>query len=228
MCDLDRVALRVGLQSERAAELEARVTRLLSPLKGDEHVLDAGCGAGAFAYAIAGRVGSVVGIDASTELLAAAREGAPANATFVEGDVMALPFGWGEFDIVGCLRVLHHVRRPEVAMGEVARVLRPGGILLVVDQLGSVDPMRTLELDRFERQRDPSHQRLLPDSDIRGYLDANDLVVTLNETITERRDMARYIALAGLEGDEAERLQRMAPASAAEVEVGWYIARKVS
>ena len=224
----DAVSLRVGLQADRAAALEARVARLLSPLAGDERVLDAGCGAGAFAYAVAPRVASVVGVDTHLELLAAARANAPTNATFQEADVMALPFGYGEFDIVGCLRVLHHVRRPEVAVQELARVLRPGGTLLIVDQLGSVDPIRSLETDRFERQRDPSHTRLLPDADIRGYLDANDMVVTVNETLSERRDMERYIALAGLEGDDAQRLLRMAPTSAYEVEVGWYVARKLS
>lgn len=224
----DVVALRVGLQVERAAALEDRVARLLSPLGGDERVLDAGCGAGAFAYAVAGRVGSVVGVDMDSALLAAAREHAPPNATFVEADVMDLPFGYGEFDIVGCVRVLHHVRRPEVAMQELSRVLRPGGTLLVVDQLGSVDPIRSLEIDRFERERDPSHQRLLPDTDVRGYIDANDLTVSINEITAERRDMERYIALAGLEGEDAARVLRMAPAAAYDVEIGWYVARKLS
>ena len=85
--------------------------------------------------------------------------------------------------------------------------------------------MRSLELDRFERARDPSHTRLLPDADIRGYLDANDLVVTANEIVRERRDMETYLDLVGLEGEERERISRMAPA-VYEVEVGWYVARK--
>jgi hypothetical protein len=85
--------------------------------------------------------------------------------------------------------------------------------------------MRSLELDRFERARDPSHTRLLPDADIRGYLDANDLVVTSNEIVTERRDMDTYLAIAGLQGEERERLARMAP-PIVDVEIGWYVARK--
>ena len=119
------------------------------------------------------------------------------------GDAGALPFGYGEFDLAGCLRVLHHVRRPELVVAELARVTRPGGIVLVVDQLGSVDPTVSIELDRFERARDPSHQRLLPDADVRGFLDANDLVVLANEVVPERRDMEHYLDLAGLEGDGA-------------------------
>jgi SAM-dependent methyltransferase len=143
----------------------------------------------------------------------------------VLGDAEALPFPYGDFDLVGCLRVLHHVARPELVVSEIARVTRPGGRLLIADQLGDVDPMRSLELDRFERARDPSHTRLLPDADIRGYLDANDLIVTANEIVRERRDMETYLDLVGLEGEERERIARMAP-PVHEVEIGWYVARK--
>ena len=102
---------------------------------------------------------------------------------------------------------------------------RRGGRILLVDQLGDVDPIRSLEQDRFERARDPSHTRLLPDADIRGFLEANDLVVTTNEIVRERREMGRYLDLVGLEGEERERVARMAP-PVFEVEMGWYVARK--
>jgi hypothetical protein len=104
-------------------------------------------------------------------------------------------------------------------------VTRPGGRIVISDQLGDIDPIRSLEVDRFERARDPSHTRLLPDADIRGFLDANDLVVTANEVVSEVRDMARYLDIAGLEGEERERVARMAPARY-DVDIGWYVARK--
>ena len=179
----DTVAMRVALQRDRAADLDARLARLLPPLDGTERAVDAGCGTGALAYALAGRVATRVGVDTDERYLAAARETCPENCTFVTGDAGALPFGYGEFDLAGCLRVLHHVRRPELVVAELARVTRPGGVVLVVDQLGSVDPTVSIELDRFERARDPSHQRLLPDADVRGFLDANDLVVLANEVV---------------------------------------------
>jgi SAM-dependent methyltransferase len=168
----------------------------------------------------------VVGVDLSAGLLEAARERAPANCSFVEADVTALPFDWGEFDLAGCLRVLHHVHRPELVVSELARVTRPAGRILVVDQLGSIDPMKAIELDRFERARDPSHQRLLPDGDIRALLEANDLVVLGNEVVREQRDVERYVALVDLPDAERERVRRMAPAPVYEIEVGWYVARK--
>jgi SAM-dependent methyltransferase len=171
------VELRRALQEERAADLSDRVRRLLGPFTGNEAALDAGCGTGALAFALAPFVADVVGVDTDAAYLEAARGAAPANVRFVEGDVMSLPFEYAEFDLSCCHRVLHHVRRPELAVSELARVTRPGGKLFLADQLGSIDPMRSLEQDRFERLRDPTHQRLLPDADVRGFLDANDLVL---------------------------------------------------
>ncbi len=221
----DRVERRRALQASRSAALEARVLELLAPFTGEERALDVGCGTGALAYALAPHVREVVGIDESEAYVAAAREHAPPGCTFLVGDAAALPFPYGDFDLVGCLRVLHHVARPELVVSEIARVTRPGGRILLVDQLGDVDPIRSLELDRFERARDPSHTRLLPDADIRGYLDANDLVVTANEVVHEHRNMDEYLDIAGLRGEERERVARMAPASYA-VELGWYVAQK--
>ena len=173
------VELRRALQDARAADLDDRVQRLLGPFTGSEVALDAGCGTGALAFALAPFVAEVVGVDTNADYLEAGREAAPANVRFEEGDVMSLPFDYAAFDIACCHRVLHHVRRPELAVSELARVTRPGGKIFIADQLGSIDPMRSLELDRFERLRDPTHQRLLPDADVRGYLDANDLVLLL-------------------------------------------------
>src|SRR5262245_23159899 len=178
---------RLALQGERAAELEARLVRLLPPLDGTERVLDSGCGTGALAGAIAPHVAEVVGVDSEERYVESARAASPGNCTFLVGDAGALPFGYAEFDLAGSLRVLHHVRRPELVVAELSRVTRPGGIVVVVDQLGDIDPIVSLEIDRFERARDPSHQRLLPDADIRGLLDANDLVVLANEVGVERR-----------------------------------------
>ena len=221
----DRVERRRALQASRSAALEARVLELLAPFTGEERALDVGCGTGALAYALSPHVREVVGIDESEDYVAAAREHAPPGCTFVLGDAAALPFPYGDFDLVGCLRVLHHVARPELVVSEIARVTRPGGRILLVDQLGDVDPIRSLELDRFERARDPSHTRLLPDADIRGYLDANDLVVIANEVVHEHRNMDEYLDIAGLQGEERERVGRMAPASY-DVELGWYVAQK--
>ena len=220
------VALRLALQEERAEQLVERVRHLLSPFEGNEIALDAGCGTGSLAFALASFVAQVVGVDTNTEYLEAGRASAPSNVRLVEGDVTALPFGYGEFELACCHRVLHHVRRPELAVSELARVTRPGGRIFIADQLGSTDPLKSLELDRFERRRDPSHQRLLPDADVRGYLDANDLVLLVSEVTREQVDVELRLELAGLDEEERARIRGPAPAAPYEIEVGWYVARK--
>ena len=220
------VKLRLALQEERATELGDRVRRLLGPFTGSEVALDSGSGTGSLAFALAAHVGEVVAVDTRTEFLDAGRQLAPANVRFVEGDATALPFTYATFDIAACVRVLHHVRRPELAVSELARVTRPGGRVLVADHLGSVDPLRSLEMDRFERLRDPSHQRLLPDADIHGFLDANDLVLLTHEVTRERVDLEQRLELADVPEEERERLRGLAPGSVFEIEVGWYVARK--
>ena len=222
----DVVGYRLASQERRAEGLKDRVQQLLAPFDGNERALDSGCGAGALAFALASFVERVVGVDRSTELVAAGNELAPSNCELIVGDATALPFEYGSFDIAGCMRVLHHARRPELIVSELARVTRPGGRILLVDQLGFVDPVVSAETDRFEQARDPSHTRLLPDQDIRFLLDANDLEVLTNEIAREERDLERYLDLVGLEGDERRRVSGMAPGAVYEVEIGWYVARK--
>lgn len=218
--------LRLALQEERSPELSERARRLLGPFSGSELALDSACGTGSFAFALAPHVGEVVGVDTRADFLDAARKRAPENVRFVEGDAMALPFEYGGFDIAACVRALHHVRRPELAVSELARVTRPGGRLLIADQLGSVDPLRSLEQDRFERLRDPTHTRLLPEADIRGFLDANDLVLVASEIVRETVDLERRLELAQVPEDERVRIRGLAPGAEYEIEVGWYVARK--
>jgi SAM-dependent methyltransferase len=218
--------MRLALQEERAEELSQRVRRLLGPFRGTEVALDSGCGTGSFALALAPYVGEVVASDTNEDYLEAGRAIAPGNVRFVEGDATALPFGYATFDIAGCVRTLHHVRRPELAVSELARVTRPGGRLLIADQLGSIDPLRSLEMDRFERLRDPTHHRLLPDADIHGFLDANDLVLVSQEVTRERIDLEQRFELAEVPEEERVRLRGLAPGAVYDVEVGWYVARK--
>ena len=220
------VELRLALQEERSVDLAERVRRLLAPFTGNEAALDAGCGTGALALALAPHVSEVVGMDTRVDYLEAGRASAPENVRFVEGDVTKLPFDYASFDLACCHRVLHHVRRPELAVSELARVTRSGGRLFIADQLGSVDPLRSMEMDRFERLRDATHQRLLPDGDIRGFLEANDLVLLSSEVTHERIDLEQRLDLADGSDEDRERIRGPAPAEPYEVEVGWYVARK--
>jgi ubiquinone/menaquinone biosynthesis C-methylase UbiE len=213
------------LEEARRADLSARVARFVEP-GGEERALDAGTGTGALAFALAPLVAEVVAVDLVAELLAEGRKraGEFPNVSFVEGDVTKLPADLGEFDLSGSLRTLHHVRRPELAVSELARVTRPGGRILIVDQLVPADPLLALDLNRFERARDPSHERTLADGDFRQLFESNELRLLRSEFQAETRDLERYLDLAGCEGEERSRALDLAPSTDSyEVTIGWYL-----
>jgi ubiquinone/menaquinone biosynthesis C-methylase UbiE len=218
MTNADR---RAELQARRAAELAATLDDLL-PLRGNERALDVGAGAGALAFALAPRVREVVAVEIDEALAERARRDAPANVEVVDGDGEHLPFESFSFDVAGTLRTLHHTYRPEVMVAELVRVTKPGGTILVLDQLAPVDPLAAFELNRFERARDPSTTRVLSDGDLRALFDANELVLRRSVEAREPRDLDAYLDLAGCEGDERERARNLAP-RAYEAVYGWYV-----
>ncbi|HJX46540.1 MAG TPA: methyltransferase domain-containing protein [Gaiellaceae bacterium] len=212
------------LEDLRAAETQERLRRLLT-LTGEERALDVGTGAGAFAIALAPFVREVVGVDVVPELLEEGRKRAPANVELVGADSTALPYERGSFDLVCTARTLHHVQRPELVLAEMNRVLRPGGTMLVVDRLAPIDSLAAIELNRFERARDPSTTRILAEVDLRGLFEANGLVLRQAEIVRENRDLERYLDLAGCRGDERERARPVAPRGTS-AEIGWYVLHK--
>ena len=97
-----------------------------------QRVLDAGCGAGAGA-GILSRAGAseVVGVDIAPEAISTAMERYGSVASFMLGDLTALPFDSESFDVVVSFETIQHVADPGRALEELRRVLRPEGILLV-------------------------------------------------------------------------------------------------
>jgi ubiquinone/menaquinone biosynthesis C-methylase UbiE len=100
--------------------------------------LDVGCGTGNEVRLIAERVGAsgrAVGVDVSSDLLAAARERTPAGvaAEFIAADAHALPFADGEFAAARVERTLQHVLDPAAVIAEMARVVRPGGRVVAAE-----------------------------------------------------------------------------------------------
>jgi ubiquinone/menaquinone biosynthesis C-methylase UbiE len=230
----DRLRERFAATAGRLAELEERrreslrdeLRRFVQP-RGDERVLDSGTGTGALAFAIAPLVREVVAVDVVPELLEEARRrsGDFPNVRFLEGDATRLELEPGSFDVAGSLRTLHHVARPELVVAELTRVARPGGRVLVVDQIAPVDPLAALELNRFERARDPSTTRVLAEVDLRGLFEANGLVLERERSLQEPRELEAYLDLAGCEGGARAQALALAP-SGYSATVGWYLLRK--
>ncbi|MDR1989555.1 MAG: class I SAM-dependent methyltransferase, partial [Acidobacteriaceae bacterium] len=98
---------------------------------------DLGCGTGHLAAALAPFVRRVIAVDASAAMLHAARKRLQGLETvdLRRGDLEALPLDTAELDAAVLMLVLHHVADPARALAEVARAVRPGGRLVLVDML---------------------------------------------------------------------------------------------
>jgi ArsR family transcriptional regulator len=98
---------------------------------------DLGCGTGQVSAVLAPFVSRVVAVDSSAAMLQAARRRLRDrdNVDLRRGDLEALPIDDGQLDAAALMLVLHHVPQPETALTEVARVLKPGGRVLIVDML---------------------------------------------------------------------------------------------
>jgi ArsR family transcriptional regulator len=98
-------------------------------------VADLGCGTGALLAGLAPLVERVIGVDASEEMLAAARSRLRdvSNVELRRGSLEALPIDDGSVHAVTMMLVLHHLASPAAAVVEAGRILRPGGRLLIVD-----------------------------------------------------------------------------------------------
>ena len=114
----------------------------LGPIHPGDHILDIGCGAGVdsiIAALMVGESGRVTGVDLVPEMLERAKENARAvgatNVTFREASAEALPFPDNSFDVVISNGVFNLVVDKTKALGEVYRVLKPGGQFRLADQV---------------------------------------------------------------------------------------------
>lgn len=130
-------------------------------LKPGDRVLDAGCGSGQITRTIAAAVpqGQATGVDREPRYIGYARRRAQAegvsNLAFCEGNLLALPFADGQFDLAWSKHVLQWMDRPVAALAEMARVVRPGGRVLAANFDGFLlqhfpeDPVVQADMQRW-------------------------------------------------------------------------------
>lgn len=149
--------------------------------------LDIATAAGHTAFAFAPHVASVVASDVTSEMLEVAAGVAAdrgiENVTFEYADAHDLPFDDASFDLVVCRIAPHHFEDPATFVAEAARVLAPGGVFGMVDNLAPEDPATALWCDDFERRRDLSHLRCLPISEWLAHIESAGLADAHVETM---------------------------------------------
>lgn len=134
--DRTNAVLSVG----NAALWRIATVRAVDPQPGDR-ILDIAAGTGTSSVALAKTGAEVIALDFSQGMVDEGRRRHP-DLQFIQGDAMALPFGDAEFDAVTISFGLRNVQKPEVAIAEMLRVLKPGGRVVICEF--SRPPMRVL------------------------------------------------------------------------------------
>jgi SAM-dependent methyltransferase len=155
-----------SFNASEAANARATLDELVdfAAPRADERWLEAACGPGVVARALAPHAMSVHGVDLTPAMIELARREAAGlpNVTFEVGDATALREPDGAYDGAIARFTIHHVPVPQRLVDELARVVKPGGSVVLADHVADDDPGAAAWAQEIERLRDPSHWASLP------------------------------------------------------------------
>lgn len=180
----------------------------LVPEDSDAHWIDVACGPGVISRAAAARIGSVTGVDLTPAMIEEAErraaEEAVGNVSFQVGDATALAFDDGSVDGAITRLSLHHVPAPGRVVAEMARVVRPGGWVVLSDIVADGDGEANAWREEIERLRDPSHWACHTPERLRGMGEAAGLSVDREELVPVDIDFDDWLARGSGGPDAAE------------------------
>ncbi len=189
-----------------------RLVALAAP-RPEWSVLDIATGGGHTALALAPHVREVVASDLTREMLSAAerfiREKGATNVSFREADACTLPFADAAFDLVTCRVAPHHFADVGRFVRECARVVKPGGRVIVIDNLAPDDPDAAAHFNAIEKTRDPSHQRAYNEAEWVAFFRDAGLRVERVEHFRKRREFDFWAGMQGVDAPTGERLRAM-------------------
>lgn len=163
----------------------------------DRVALDVATGGGHTALALAPFYGRVVATDLTEPMLRAAeslaRDRGVANVEFRRADAEHLPFADGSFDVVSCRIAPHHFDDVGQFIREAARVLRPGGLLLLEDSVAPADSEAAAFLNRVETLRDSTHVLTLARRDWLELISNSGLTVEADAVIAKAHPFRAWV-----------------------------------
>lgn len=176
-------------------------------------MLDIATGGGHTALLFAPHVAHVTVTDITPRMLENAQqhltEKGVTNANYQIADAENLPFNDDRFDFVTCRIAPHHFPDCAKFVREVARVLKPGGLFLLQDQLLPEDTASAAVIDGFEKLRDPSHHEAYATSAWLAMFESADLQVTHQEEYTKRQNFIHWAQMQGSDDATISQLTQM-------------------
>jgi ubiquinone/menaquinone biosynthesis C-methylase UbiE len=199
--------------AERVADAEL-LARLVAAGPADVAV-DLACGPGTLALRFAKHVRWICAYDLTPAILQRARNTAAQNGLldklgFVIGDAQRLPFADGSLDLAVTSYSLHHISDPARVLREMARVVKRGGRVGLIDIIVPEDPKVRALNHRIEWIRDHSHCRSLTLAEFRALMDAAGLRITATETKEHPRLFDHWMHVAGWKASDPEYIEARA------------------
>jgi SAM-dependent methyltransferase len=170
-----------------------------------DRALDVGAGPGLLSAALAPLVARAVALDPSRTLLSHA----PAGVERAVGNGESIPFADASFDLVTSVNSLHHVGDMAATLAEMARVMAPGGRLVVQDYLADADPAVAERWELVERLRDSGHRRLPRPGEVDALLSGFGLVLDREQRWTSSWLLEPWLEMAGTAPDAAARVREL-------------------
>lgn len=143
-------------------------------------ICDVACGAGHLGLSFAGKAGTIIGVDPAPKMLRAMEKLAAERGVKVEtanARAEALPFADGVFDLTLCRLATHHFTDVARAVGEMRRVTRMDGRVVIIDLEGPAEAADAILNHTIERLHDPTHVRSYPVAEWLGLFQSAGLVV---------------------------------------------------
>ena len=190
--------------------------RLLAIAEPQPHwrALDIATGGGHTALKFAPHVARVIATDLTPRMLEKARrfiveEKGVGNVTFREADAENLPFADAQFDLVTSRIAPHHFPDVQRFLNDCARVLMPGGMLMLQDHVLPADDEAARLVDQFERLRDPSHNRAFNEAEWYAMFACAGFTVEYSEHYVKRHQFTPWVARQGNDAATIAQLIRM-------------------
>lgn len=212
------VQTQFGANAERYAasrihaegESLSRLVEMVAP-EPDWQAIDIATGPGHTALAFALKVKHVIASDVTPEMLQVARKLAEQrgirNVSFADVPAEKMPYPDGTFDLVVCRTAPHHFADISAFVAEVVRVLRPGGVFGLVDNISPDDPDAAVLHNAFEKLRDPSHGRCLSAREWLDLLAGAGLIVRHHETLSKDIDLEGWSGRMQASAEAKEKLR---------------------